>query len=67
MKINQIIESARKLGIASETKIRNMKIRDEFLKLRRKRVKYEAVIAMLADRHYLSESSITQIVRKPNG
>jgi len=66
MSTTKIIEAARKLGIVSETKLRNMKIRNEFHKLRRK-IKYEAAIALLSESYFLSESSIAQIVRQNKG
>jgi hypothetical protein len=62
--VKKVIEQAKKLGIADETKIRNMQIRDEYTRLRRKGKKYEHVIALLAEKHFRSESSITKIVRK---
>jgi hypothetical protein len=71
LKIHFIIKQARALGIADEIKIRNMLIRNEFERLRKKGTKYNDAIIRIADRKwnecYLSEDSITKIVSKHNG
>ena len=62
--VKKVIEQAQKLGIADETKIRNMQIRDEFSAMRGQGKKYEETITVLALKYFRSESLIEQIVNK---
>jgi Mor family transcriptional regulator len=67
----RIIRRAQDLGITSETKVRNFRIRAEFIRLRRS-TKFHDVIEGLSRKYFLSDSQIGQIVRgiktrKPHG
>ena len=59
---DSIIEQARKLKIVNETKIRNLKIKEEFDELRSAFIKYEDAINILANKYYRSPCTIEQII-----
>ena len=61
----RIIEDARRLGIASETKIRNLKIRGEYKLLRRQHRCKEALY-ILADKYFLDYKTIQTAVYQKN-
>jgi len=63
-KKDEIIEAARRLGIADENKIRNLQIIDEFKKLRQKRNPVKNAIRILSDKFFLSYKSIEVIIYK---
>lgn len=58
----RIIEEARMLGIADETKIRNIRIRDEYNELRTQKIKYFERVHQLADKYFLGVKAIESII-----
>jgi hypothetical protein len=60
--LDKIISDAKKIGIVNDTKVRNIQIRREFREMREKFVKYDDALYNLAQKHFLSISSIQQII-----
>lgn len=58
----KIISDAEKIGIANPTKVRNIEIRREFREMRDTFVKYDDALYKLAQKYFLSISSIQQII-----
>jgi hypothetical protein len=60
--LKKIISDAEKIGIANPTKVRNIEIRREFREMRDNFVKYDDALYKLAQKYFLSISSIQQII-----
>lgn len=61
----QIIEEARRLGIADERAIRNIAIRDEFYEIRKAKTKsLKDTIKYLADKYFVSPAAINSVIYK---
>ncbi len=58
----KIISEARKLGIVNECKVRNIKIQEEFKRLRMTGYSYEQSLEILADKYFRSRYTIEQII-----
>ena len=61
-----IIKEAKRIGIASETKIRNFNIRKRFRMMRKIQIPYEKAVEKLSKEFCLSESSIGKIIIENN-
>lgn len=60
--LKKIISDAEKIGIVNPTKVRNIEIRREFREMRDAFVKYDDALYNLAQKYFLSISSIQQII-----
>ena len=60
--LKKIISDAEKIGIVNQTKVRNIEIRREFREMRDNSIKYDDALYNLAQKYYLSISSIQQII-----